>query len=170
MNALGACLPGLGLLCSAAAPGETPPHDGATYSTAYLRSEFCSSCHQFKGSGSRLNGKLIVRAALLDAASSLVPGGVEERAIGREVALDLSRETGDTRTPPDGRGALRYARRLEQRGLRLSVTVYPDSYYTGFFEALRAGGAGRGEGELREALEATRRSSFAIFAREPPLT
>jgi hypothetical protein len=47
--------------------------------------------------------------------------------------------------------------------------VYPDHFYTRFFEALLEGGAGAGEPEIRRALEATRRSRFAIYEREIPL-
>jgi cytochrome c554/c'-like protein len=237
--------------------GGRPPHAGATYTTAYLRSEFCSSCHQFGPNGLSLNGKslentyeewrrspaarqglqcqdchmpdrrhrwrgihdpdmvksgirirlatnkpryrpgerlratltiasvkvghyfptyvtprVVVRAELLDATGAVIPDSVEERAIGRQVPLDLSREIADTRIPPGGRFTLRYARRLEQRGsrLRVTVTVFPDHFYTGFFEALLAAVTDEGEAALREALEDTRRSAFPVFSREVPLT
>ena len=54
--------------------------------------------------------------------------------------------------------------------MRLRVVVYPDAFYTGFFESLLAQGAGRGEALIREALAETRRSPFTIFEREIPLT
>ena len=169
------------------APRESLPHNGLTRTTAFLRSEFCASCHQFAPNGLALNGKLLentfeewraspaarrgrqcqdchmpdrrhlwrgihdpemvksgvqiklvtgraryrpgekltarltitstgvghdfptyvtprvlVRAQLLDAAGEPVPGSLEERAIGREVPLDLSREIADTRIPAGG--------------------------------------------------------------------
>ena len=239
------------------APGAKPPHNGVTRTSAFLRSEFCASCHQFPPDGFALNGKLlentfeewwaspaarqglqcqdchmpdrrhlwrgihdpemvksgveislkidrpryrvgeevqatltiastrvghyfptyvtprvVVRADLLDAKGQLVPGSREERAIGREVPLDLSREIADTRIPPGGRFTLPYRRRLDRPGLTLhvSVTVYPDHFYTGFFKSLLASSAGAGTAKLREALESTRRSSFVIFKREVPLT
>ncbi len=40
-------------------PRSSLPHNGATWSGAYLRSEFCSSCHQFQSTDLRLNGKLL---------------------------------------------------------------------------------------------------------------
>src|SRR5262245_40119184 len=40
-----------------AGSGAPPPHDGFTPTTAFLRSEFCSSCHQFTPRGFSLNGK-----------------------------------------------------------------------------------------------------------------
>ena len=48
--------------------------------------------------------------------------------------------------------------------------VYPDEFYTRFFESLLAQGAGRGEAQIRAALEATRRSPFTVFTQELPLT
>jgi len=238
------------------APRESLPHDGLTRTTAFLRSEFCASCHQFAPNGLALNGKLLentfeewraspaarrgqqcqdchmpdrrhlwrgihdpemvksgvqiklvtgraryrkgenltarltitstgvghdfptyvtprvlVRAELLDATGEPVPGSLEERAIGREVPLDLSREIADTRIPAGGRFTLEYARRLDRPGLRLrvSVTVFPDHFYTGFFESLLDSGAGDGDAQIREALDATRRSAFVIFDRDIPL-
>jgi hypothetical protein len=239
------------------AAGAGLPHDGFTASSAFLRSEFCASCHQFDADGFALNGKLlentfeewvrspaakrglqcqdchmpdrrhlwrgihdpdmvksgvritlttergrhrrgdrvkatvviantgvghyfptyvtprvVVRAELMDAAGQSVPGSVEERAIGREVPLDLSREIADSRIPPGRRFTMHYSRRLDQPrlSLRVTVTVLPDHFYTGFFEALLANGAGAGEAQIREALEASRRSSFVIFSREVPFS
>ena len=117
--------------------------------------------------------RILVRAELIDRnTGDPVPRSAEERAIGRDVPLDLSREIADTRIPPGGRFALRYSRRLERTGLslRVTITVFPDHFYTGFFEALLAGGAGAGQAHIREALEASRRSSFVIFSRDLPLT
>jgi hypothetical protein len=54
--------------------------------------------------------------------------------------------------------------------LRMTVTVLPDEFYTRFFDALLAAGAGDGEAEIREALEATRRSPYTLYANELPLT
>ena len=113
-----------------------------------------------------------MRAELVDEGDAAVEGSVEERTIGREVPLDLAREIADTRIPPGGRFVLTYARRLEREGLRLRVTisVLPDEFYTRFFDALLAAGAGAGAAEIREALEATRRSPYTLFVKELPLT
>ena len=116
--------------------------------------------------------QVVVRALLVGPDGAPVDGSAEERVIGRQVPLDLSREIADTRIPPGGRFVLRYARSLDRPGLtlRVTVTVYPDHFYTGFFGALLETGAGEGEALIREALEATRRSPFEIFARDVPLT
>jgi hypothetical protein len=88
------------------------------------------------------------------------------------VTLDLSREIADTRLGPGERAALVYRPHLDRAGLRarLSVIVYPDAFYTRFFETLLRQGAGRGEARIREALEATRRSPFTVFVQELPLS
>jgi hypothetical protein len=238
-------------------PREQLPHNGATYTTAYLRAEFCAACHQFGPSGLSLNGKplentyaewrtspaarrgvqcqdchmpdrrhrwrgihdpemvksgvkvavtlerarhrpgqrvratvtvasvnvghyfptyvtpqVVVRAVLVGSDGALAPETLSEGVIGRQVPLDLSREIADTRIPPGGRFVLRYDRPLDRLGLslRVTVTVYPDHFYTGFFTALLETGAGGAEAEIREALDATRRSPFEIFARDFPLT
>ncbi len=240
-----------------AAARDVLPHNGFTPTAAFLRSEFCASCHQFTPDGFALNGKLlqntfeewrassaarrgrhcqdchmpdrrhlwhgihdpemvksgvrialatervryrpgdelratltiantgvghsfptyvtprvVVRAELVDAAGQPLPRSAEERAIGRDVPVDLSREIADTRIPPGGRFALKYTRRLERGGLslRVTVTVFPDHFYTGFFESLLASGAGAGRAQIQEALEASRRSSFVLFTRVTPLT
>lgn len=239
------------------APRSTLPHNGATFSTAYLRAEFCSSCHQFGPTDLRLNGKLlqntyaewkasasarqglqcqdchmpdrrhlwrgihdpdmvrsgvqislatdrprhrpgdevraaltihsvrvghyfptyvtprvVVRGQLLDGTGTPIAGTLREQAIGRDVPLDLSREIADTRIPPGGRHTFRYRHRLDRPGLslRITVTVLPDHFYTRFFQALLDGGAGAGTSQIREALEATRRSVFVLWNRDVPLT
>ena len=115
--------------------------------------------------------RVIARMELIDEEGRAVEGSAEARSIGREVSLDLTRELADTRIPPGGRFDLDYRRRADRRGLRLrgTVTVFPDHFYTGFFEALLAGDAGAGTEQIRNALAETRRSPFVIFERELPL-
>ena len=240
-----------------AAPRATLPHEGATRTPAFLRSEFCQSCHQFAPDGFALNGKLlentynewrasrfaregtqcqdchmpdrhhlwrgihdpetvrsgleirattgaprygvgetatatlrvtstrvghafptyvtarvILRAELVDAAGRVVAGSRRERVIAREIALDLSREIFDTRLLPGRSTALEYRVRVPAAGarVRLAVVVEPKAFYTKFFEALLAEGAGRGEAQIRQALEAARKSPFTVFLQELPLT
>lgn len=115
---------------------------------------------------------VVLRAELLDPAGTVIADSRREQVIGREVTLDLSRELADTRLRPGERASLVYRPRLESEGLRarLSVVVYPDAFYTRFFETLLQQGAGRGEARIREALEATRRSPFTVFVKEVPLS
>jgi hypothetical protein len=116
--------------------------------------------------------RVVVRGELLDATSTPVPGSAKERAIGRDVPLDLSREIADTRIPPGGRFTFQYRQRLTRPGLslRVTVTVFPDHFYGRLFQSLLDGGAGEGAAQIQEALEATRRSPFVIFSRDITLT
>ena len=108
---------------------------------------------------------VLLRAELVDAAGHALAGTRVERRIGREVTLDLEREVSDTRLAPGERAELVYARALEAGAVaaRFSVVVYPDAFYTAFFEALLRQGAGRGEDDVRRALGETRRSAFTVF-------
>jgi hypothetical protein len=115
---------------------------------------------------------VVLRVELLDAGGQPLAGSREERRIAREVALDLSREISDTRLRPGEGTELRYERRVGAPGLRAraSVLVYPDAFYTAFFDTVLRQGAGEGEAQIREALGATRRSPFVLFERELPLS
>ena len=97
--------------------------------------------------------------------------GLQAMAPGRdtswwaEVTLDLERELADTRLAPGERVELVYARALDgaAAAARLSVVVYPDAFYVAFYETLLRQGAGRGESEIRAALEDARRSAFVVY-------
>lgn len=52
----------------------------------------------------------------------------------------------------------------------MTVTAYPDYFYTAFFESLLAQGAGKGTAHIREGLAATHRSSFVVYKKALPLT
>ncbi|MGH7263256.1 MAG: multiheme c-type cytochrome [Candidatus Rokuibacteriota bacterium] len=112
--------------------------------------------------------RVVARVELRDAQGRTVPGSVDERIIARAVTLDLSREVRDTRLAPGQSFVLRYRRALKTPGARLRavLTVYPDHFYTGFFESVLAQAAGRGTDQVREALAATRRSAFVVYEKE----
>jgi cytochrome c554/c'-like protein len=115
--------------------------------------------------------RVVVRIALVDMHGRELRGSSEERYIGREVSLDLSREHSDTRVPAGGRFTLDYRRRLDRTtGVRLRavVRVEPDHFYTGFFESL-LNNAGAGAGEIGAALESSRQSAFEVYQRDIPL-
>ncbi len=238
-------------------PRQTLPHDGVTRTPAFLKSEFCGSCHQFAPDGFALNGKLlentynewkasrfaregvqcqdchmperrhlwrgihdadmvrsgltitaapgavryrpgdvavvtlrvtstrvghafptyvtprvVLSAELVDGAGQVLAGSRQEKLVGREVALDLSREAFDTRLRPGQSVTLAFRMKVPGPGMRarLAVVVEPDAFYVGFFETLLRQGAGRGESQIRKALEAARRSPFSVFERELPLS
>ena len=116
--------------------------------------------------------RVVLSAELVDDTGQVVAGSRREQIIGREVALDLSRELFDTRLMPGKSTTLTYRMKVEATGLRarVAVVVEPDAFYVAFFEALLQQGAGRGEGQIRQALETARRSPFTVFERELPLS
>ncbi|MBI4390782.1 MAG: hypothetical protein HY575_02775 [candidate division NC10 bacterium] len=117
--------------------------------------------------------KVVARISLVDGSGRTEEGSLQEDPIGREVTLDLTRELYDTRIPPGKAHTVTYRRKVSRAGLRLraSVVVYPDSFYTRFFEArLAADAEGPGASLLREALEKTRRSAFPLFEEERPIS
>jgi len=236
---------------------ETLPHNGVMRTPAFLKAEFCKSCHQFSPDGFALNGKLlqstydewkasrfarqgvqcqdchmpdrrhrwrgihdvdmvrsgltitakadaeryrpgdtalvtlrvtssrighafptyvtprvVLSAELVDDAGQVLAGSRREQVIGREVALDLSRELSDTRLLPGRSATLTYRVKVEAPGMRarVAVVVEPDAFYVAFFETLLRQGAGRGEAQIRPALEAARRAPFSVFERVLPLS
>ncbi|MBI3016271.1 MAG: hypothetical protein HYY65_14680 [Candidatus Tectomicrobia bacterium] len=117
--------------------------------------------------------KVIVRFWLEERAGKRIAGSLVEKSIGREVELDLSREIYDTRIPPGGRWKWTYRKRIESGGLQLrtQVVVYPDHFYTRFFEAVLPQYTKPRERKLiQAALEETRRSRFVVFDRRIPVT
>jgi len=116
--------------------------------------------------------RVVALAEMFDANGRPVPNSLEERVIAREVSPDLSRELADTRIAPGKSFVFRYRRPLNASGLRLKVmvTVYPDHFYTGFFESFLNQGAGKGAAQIREALAATKRSPFVLYEKELSLT
>jgi hypothetical protein len=151
-----------------AEPGAARYRPGETVAIT-LRVESTRVGHAFP---TYVTPKVVLRAELLDAGGVVIAGSLEELVIAREVALDLSRELFDTRLLPGQSATLEYRRRVDRPGVRarVSVIVYPDAFYTRFFNALLQQGAGRGAPQLREALTATRRSPFTVFVKELPLT
>lgn len=114
---------------------------------------------------------VVLRADQVDGAGRPITGTRVEQRIAREVTLDLEREVSDTRLAPGESATLAYTRAAEASAvaIRMSVLVFPDAFYTAFFEGLLRQGTGRGEAQIREALEASRRSAFVVFQRDVPL-
>ena len=112
--------------------------------------------------------RVVLRGELLDGEGQVVEGTRQETVIARDVTLDLSAEVSDTRLMPGKTAVLEYRRPAGAPGMsaRFSVVVYPDWFYTRFFDALLRQGAGRGAAEITEALATTRRSSFTVFSRD----
>jgi len=112
--------------------------------------------------------RVVLRGELVGTDGQVVAGSRQETVIARDVTLDLTAELSDTRLLPGETAVLEYRRSAGVPGMsaRFSVVVYPDWFYTRFFDALLRQGAGRGAAEITEALAATRRSSFTVFSRD----
>ena len=116
--------------------------------------------------------RVILRGEQLDANGVAIASSRREFVIAREVTLDLEREVRDTRLAPGATARLAYRVPRDPRAVRLrvAVVVEPDAFYTRFFEALIAQGAGAGEAQLKRAHSGARRSPFTVFERSWSLT
>lgn len=106
-----------------------------------------------------------------DNAGRAVAGTRREQVIGRQVALDLSREIADTRLAAGAEAALDYAAPRHRRASNLvyRVSVEPDAFYTELYRSLIANGAGKGEAMIRQALADSLASRFILFEERRPL-
>jgi len=116
--------------------------------------------------------KIFVQAHLLDAQGNMLADTAQQAPIGRDVTLDLSRETYDTRIAPDASITITYTQEIPPGAVtaRVRIAVHPDHFYRQFFEAILAdGGGGKGRALLQEALRKTKTSPFTVFERDVPL-
>lgn len=116
--------------------------------------------------------KVFVQAHLLDQQGSMLSDTAQQAPIGRDVTLDLSTETYDTRIAPDASRTISYVQDIPPGAttLRVRIVVHPDHFYRQFFEAvLSDGGGGKGRALLQEALRKAESSPFTVFEREIPL-
>ena len=115
--------------------------------------------------------RVILSAELVDDTGQVVAGSRREQIIGREVALDLSRELFDTRLMPGKSTTLTYRMKVGATGVRAGGRRRrAGRVLRGLFRGLAPAGRRRGEGQIREALETARRSPFTVFERELPLS
>ncbi|ETX08996.1 multiheme c-type cytochrome [Candidatus Entotheonella palauensis] len=113
--------------------------------------------------------KIFVQAHLLDAQGNMLGDTAQEAVIGRDVTLDLSTETYDTRIAPDASRTITYIQDIPSGAttLRVRIVVHPDHFYRQFFAAVLADGeAGKGQALLQEALRRAESSPFTVFERE----
>ena len=116
--------------------------------------------------------KIFVQGDLLDAAGEVIADSFQEAVIGREIALNLSREVYDTRIAPKASLDFGYSMALPEAAavLRVRIVVHPDHFYQRFFEAvLKRDRGSLGKAHLEAALEKTATSSFTIFERHVPV-
>lgn len=116
--------------------------------------------------------KVFVQAHLLDAQGAVLGDTAQEAVIGRDVTLDLSEETYDTRIAPDATRTITYVQAIPAGAVtvRVQIVVHPDHFYRQFFEAVLANdGGSKGRALLQEALERAEASPFTVYERELPL-
>ena len=116
--------------------------------------------------------KIFVQGDLLDTAGEVIADSFQEAIIGREIALNLSREEYDTRIAPKASLDFGYAMALPDTAatLRVRIVVHPDHFYQRFFEAvLKRDRGSLGKAHLEAALEKTATSSFTVFEQHVPV-
>ena len=116
--------------------------------------------------------KIFVQGDLLDAAGEVIADSFQEAVIGREIALNLSREVYDTRIAPKASLDFGYTMALPETAatLRVRIVVHPDHFYQRFFEAvLKRDRGSLGKAHLEAALEKTATSSFTVFEHHVPV-
>jgi hypothetical protein len=116
--------------------------------------------------------KIFVRGDLLDNAGEAITDSFQEAVIGREIALNLSREVYDTRIAPKASLDFGYEMTLPENAaaLRVQIVVHPDHFYQRFFEAvLKRDRGSLGKAHLETALEKTATSSFTVFEHHVPV-
>jgi len=112
-----------------------------------------------------LTPKIVVQGYFMDSAGTMIQHSLQEATIGREVTLDLSQELFDTRIPPGESLAINYAYAMppEAAQFRVRIDVYPDHFYTRFYEAALADTTpSKGHSLLEEALLNSRESAFLL--------
>ena len=116
--------------------------------------------------------KIFVQGDLLDTAGEVIADSFQEAVIGREIALNLSREMYDTRIAPKASLDFGYTMALPETAatLRVRIVVHPDHFYQRFFEAvLKRDRGSLGKAHLEAALEKTATSSFTVFEHHVPV-
>jgi len=119
-----------------------------------------------------LTPKIKVQAYLADAEGVIAQGTLQQATIGREVTLDLSQELYDTRIPPGETLTINYQQKVISNNMQLHVeiTVYPDHFYTRFYEsALRYGSTDGENKHIKQALKDSQNSSFILYEKDIPL-
>ena len=116
--------------------------------------------------------RILLRMEILDSNGQVLADTIKEDIVARQITLNLDREIADTRIPPKGVHIFHYTSTVDRAGLSLhaEVIVYPDEFYTRFYEAKLAGRLSLIERRrLSHALEDSRKAVYKLFEREFPL-
>jgi len=120
-----------------------------------------------------LTPQIVVQGYFIDSTGAVIQHSLQEAVIGRGVTLDLSQELFDTRIPPGKRLDINYdyAMPREATHFRIQIKVYPDHFYTRFYEsALADSSPSKGRKLLEEALVNSRESAFVLHEKTVALT
>lgn len=116
--------------------------------------------------------RVVVLGVQLDAAGQRLEGTEQAFVIGRQVALDLSREIADTRIPSGERASFDYRapRHARATALAWEVQVQPDAFYLEFYDSLlRDAPRGPARQLIELARDEARASPYQAHARQLPM-
>ncbi len=113
---------------------------------------------------------VLVRVYQVDREGILFYDTMKEGRIGRYIPLDLSCEFFDTRIPPKKSYDLEYREKLKGYALRVELIVYPDEFYTRFYQSILSRGlARRGKVMIEEALKNSLSTPYILYQKTIPL-
>lgn len=110
--------------------------------------------------------KIVIRGSVFDKHGKEVPRSVEEKFIGWNIPVNLSKEWYDTRIPPGKSFSAKFKINPSALGgkYRLVIRVFPDDFYNRFFKTLLDHPPdGIDVKKIREAYDETQKSSYILF-------
>lgn len=110
--------------------------------------------------------KIVIRGSVFDKNGTEVPQSVEEKFIGWNISVNLSKEWYDTRIPPEETFSASFKINPSTVGgkYRLVIRVFPDDFYNRFFKTLLEHPPdGIDVKKIREAYNETQKSSYILF-------
>jgi len=110
--------------------------------------------------------KIYINAQLIDTSGQPITESLRQAVIGRDVAMDLSRELFDTRIAPGKTFVVNYQYAMPPAGskLRVWIKVDPDNFYRRFYKTvLASNGPQKGRILLQQAYQESRNSIFIIY-------
>lgn len=110
--------------------------------------------------------KIVIRGSVIDKEGKEIPKTAEEKFIGWNIPINLSNEFYDTRIAPGKAfdATFNIKPSTEGKKFRLIIRVYPDDFYTRFFEALiNYPPDGIDVKKMKEAYDDSTKSSYTLF-------
>ncbi|MDP6626002.1 MAG: ammonia-forming cytochrome c nitrite reductase subunit c552 [Nitrospinota bacterium] len=112
--------------------------------------------------------KIVIRGSVFNKNGTEIPHSVEEKFIGWNVPVNLSKEWYDTRIPPGETFSAKFKINPSATGgkFHLVIRTFPDDFYTRFFKALLDHPPdGVDLTKIREAYSKTLKSSYVLFGK-----